>query len=360
LRREEFDKYVIGPSYRMSLFCYSIFKAESYPSCSHGCLYCYAKWTPVARFGNGFSVFDERSFRFFIYCFKRMGLVPPVRVSALTDPFQPLENVERRTLCLMQVALKEKVPLIINTKSNIVAESPWIDTILKLADEGLTVVQLTIPFEDEEAERLEPRAPPPSARWRAAEALTANDVPVILRLQPLIPEVNVEPEYLAKLLNEAKAVGVKQVIAETLRMPGRKAVHKVYLALGKPMVWRWERLGRSALMVPSREVRRDILKLVSAEASKRNISFASCREGFYELNTAENCCGMHFLKPYKENVLFMRPTLKEELKLLQQSVDAKITSRVERLLHKLPSRKLMEHHQLLRRMVTRFSSTEFL
>ncbi|MGB9828330.1 MAG: hypothetical protein ACPLSM_07420 [Thermosphaera sp.] len=102
--------------------------------------------------------------------------MPPFRMSALTDPFQPVENRLKLSLELMKVARNNDVPLIVSTKSTLTASSPWLDELKELADEGLVVVQLSIAFLDETvSRRLEPGAPSPSDRhcwWLRMTVLT--------------------------------------------------------------------------------------------------------------------------------------------------------------------------------------------
>jgi DNA repair photolyase len=60
------------------------------------------------------------------------------------------------------VARELGVPLIVSTKSSLVAEPPWLDAVKELAGEGLAIVQLSVAFlDDSVARRLEPGAPPP-------------------------------------------------------------------------------------------------------------------------------------------------------------------------------------------------------
>jgi DNA repair photolyase len=78
------------------------------------------------------------------------------------------------------------------------------------------MVAITITTDDlETAKTLEPNAPPPIERLKAAARLIAEGIPVAVRIDPIIPYVNENPETLVKTLAET---GVRHVTASTYKV----------------------------------------------------------------------------------------------------------------------------------------------
>lgn len=296
---------VVGPSLPMSSFCYSIFRLDPYIGCSHSCVYCYTRFLPGFSHGSLSARIDyPKLFRKAIEKWRKAGVaVPPFRMSALTDPFQPIERKSMLSLSLLRLSLTERVPLIINTKSTLVGESPWLDVIKELSGEGLAIVQFSIAFlEDNVSKVIEPGAPPPSKRLDVAEKLSSEGIPVVLRFQPIVPFLNSGDEYVEKYAEEAKKVNAKHVIAEVLRVLSWKEL-EVYRKVMNEDNFRklvdksnWERFLLGSHKHPKREIRQRIYNEIKASIEKMGLTFATCREGLYQMWSAPDCCGIFLLK----------------------------------------------------------------
>ena len=138
----------------------------------------------------------------------------PARLSTLVEPFDSMEYREKVSLKILKHALKKKYPLIINTKSTLLTEEPWIRIIEDLASEGLIVVQYSISlFDDEKARNIEPNAPSVSERLKIASKLSEINVPIVLRISPFIPDAY----DIDEIVDTTVSAGSKHVIAESLR-----------------------------------------------------------------------------------------------------------------------------------------------
>ena len=306
---------VVGHSIPMSAFCYTIFRLDPYIGCEHSCTYCYTKFfpsltPPVVKARVKF----PKLFRKAIQEFKRAEIpIPPFRLSELTDGLQPLEKDLRLSLDTLRVCLDEQVPVMVSTKSTLVAEPPWIDVIKELAGEKLAYVQITVTvLDDEKARIIEPGAPPPSKRLEAAQRLTDEGIPVVLRLQPLIPYLTSSHEYLERYAETARQIGAVQVIAEVLRIRTLKTL-TIFSRVMTPQDYRklidpnlWRKYPNSAHKHPPKTWRVKTYTTLRQELTKRKIHFTVCREGLYTLNTAPDCCGVYLLK----NPV-LRPTIRE-------------------------------------------------
>jgi DNA repair photolyase len=342
-------RYIIGVSYIMSSLCYSVFKVEPYSTCPFNCVYCYARKSPA----KSFLTFDELSFRVFISRFLSLGVKPFFRLSTLVDPFQPIEVAEKKTLKILQVFNELEIPVVINTKSDLIAQEPWINEVLRLADKGLIVVQFSIAFLDNEAKMLEPFAPSPSRRLKALETLSASGVSTAIRLQPLVPYLNTEHSYLTQLLDEAKAAGAKYVIVENIRILTRsdlEVLQRVCSSCVEKI--EWERILGTPWKRPARAQREEALHTVMIDATKRGLSFATCREGMFRYHTAPNCCGLHLLSKDAQKQIFLRSTLYEYWQQRQGRISIEEIRERERIVRELGIKELEEHHRLLQQVLS--------
>jgi DNA repair photolyase len=356
-RRRRLDgELVVGPSLVMSSFCYSIFRLDPYLGCGHSCAYCYTRFLPGLRPARPVARLDyPRLLRSTAKELGKTGVrLPPLRMSALTDPFQPLERGLRLSLRLLEVAREFEIPLIISTKSSLVAEEPWLDAVKELAGEGLAVVQLSIAFLDDRVARvLEPGAPPPSERLKTAEKLSGEGVPIVLRLQPIVPLLNSEAEFLEEYADAARAVGAKHLIAEVLRIaswrdlePFRRVMSgEEFKALSSETLW--ERFPLGSHKHPRADWRRQVYAQAGEAAARKGISFALCREGFYDLMRAPDCCGIYLLKSR-----ILRPTLYELLYGEKPGYEYLRPEDIEKIPLPELRKKLREHYEVLRRVTS--------
>lgn len=126
VRKDRLDEeLVVGASLMMSCFCYSIFRLDPYVGCQHSCSYCYMKFLPGYREKCRAIVNYANLLHKALGQWRSSGVpLAPFRLSALTDPFQPLESRLSLVLRIMRTAAELKIPLIISTKSTLVAQDP--------------------------------------------------------------------------------------------------------------------------------------------------------------------------------------------------------------------------------------------
>jgi len=308
---------VIGHSIPMSCFCYTIFRLDPYIGCSHSCIYCYTKFFPSLNPPKiKARISFPQAFQQAIHLLKKSHTpIPPFRLSELTDGLQPIEEKLKLSYRTLKVCLQEQVPVIISTKSTLVAKPPWLDIIKELAAEKLAIVQITLTLlDDNKARKLEPHAPPPSQRIKTIETLVDEQIPVILRLQPIIPYLNSQPDQVQQYVETAAALKVKQIIAETIRISTWKTLQQLqplltphqYKKLTNPKLW--QKYPKSPCKHPNKQWRTQTYQTIKQQTTKYKIHFTVCREPFHNLNTAPDCCGIYLLKNPT-----LRPTLYEYL-----------------------------------------------
>jgi len=162
------------------------------------------------------------------------------------------------------------------------------------------MVAITITTDNvETAKTLEPNAPPPTERLKAAASLIADGIPVAVRIDPIIPYVNDNPETLMKTLAET---GVRHVTVSTYKVK-MDNWQRLNLAMPKtaeklkPLYFeKGEKMGRYTYLPKALRIR--LMENLAKLAKKHGLAFATCREGLKGLNTA-TCDGSWLIKERK-------------------------------------------------------------
>jgi DNA repair photolyase len=249
-----------------------------YSGCDHQCVYCYA-----SSYIPSFS--DCRPKKDLLQNLKREAAKLKgeiVSISNSSDPYPRVEANAGWTRKCLEILAESNCRIQIITKSNIVVRD---DDLLCRTP---STVALTITTDDEDiAKLLEPRAPSPSERLKAAEDLINKDIPVSVRIDPVIPFVNDKPE---KLVATIASIGVKHITSSTYKikpdnwhrfsaaMP--EAAEKLKLLYFQ----QGEKIGGNTLL--PRDLRLKLMENVRSLAMANGMKFGVCREDLSQLNTA--------------------------------------------------------------------------
>ena len=264
-----------------------------YTGCDHNCLYCYA-----SSYVSNFKACHPK--KDLIAVLRREAAKlrgETVSISNSSDPYPRIEASECLTRRCLEVLAGCDCKIQIITKSNLVTRD---DDLLNRVP---ATVALTITTDNDFlASVIEPNAPPPSQRIRAAQELIKAGVPVLVRIDPIIPRVNDQPQKLIKTLAD---IGVKHVTCSTYKAKPdnwkrlSQALPKVMEQL-KPLYFQeGEKVGGSALLPEDYRFR--ILKSVRDAALMQGLAFGVCREGLQRLNTAP--CDGSWLMPKRSGGL---------------------------------------------------------
>ena len=307
------SELVIGVGNIVSPLCYSVIRLEPFSRCSFSCRYCYARW-----YWSELSVKPRfecvKAFESLVKAISKVGTKAlPARLATLSEPFQGAEEELKISLKLLKLCLKYSYPVIINTKSLLLTKEPWLKVIRCLCDEGLVVIQVSIPSLNEDLVKyLEPNTPTVKDRLIMLKRLSDVCDALVVRLSPYIPRLSTYPS-INELVSKLKEAGVKHVIAESLRIESREVMN--YLRLFKEFNVGFNESDLEPYSLVSDSLLRFKLELrireyvELAEALRREgITFATCKEGLFEIHTAPNCCGIHLIR-YEG--IGLRPTLKE-------------------------------------------------
>ena len=211
-------------------------------------------------------------------------------MSNSSDPYPPIERIKRITKEVIELIKQHKIKLLIITKSDIVTRD--ID-ILKRFPSAVSISITS--FNKIISRKLEPAAPEPEKRFEALKLIKKNGIPVILRIDPIIPYLTEKDSI--EILKEASFVD--HVVFSTLKLKrdGYKRLISVFPELKDK--WyieyfkRGSRIKNSFYLEKSKRI--SILQPLIEIANKIKKPFGLCREGLPFI--AKSCDGSHLLKP---------------------------------------------------------------
>ncbi len=189
-----------------------VWTINPYRGCEFGCRYCYARYTHEFM-----GLEDGRLFETMIYAkadaarllradLRKAG-GEGIAIGTSTDPYQPAERRYRVTRSLLEIFADERGrDLSITTKGDLIARD--LDLLLRIRERNRLSVNITVTTTDEKLARaLEPRAPRPELRLRAAASLAAAGIAVGVFANPVMPGVTDSDESLAAVATAAKTAG---------------------------------------------------------------------------------------------------------------------------------------------------------
>jgi len=249
--------------------------------CAHQCIYCYAVKFPsfVGPASPRLKLLEQIE-----SMARNTKLKLPVMMSDCTDPYQPLEKEYKITRRCAEVLAKNGFFFLIVTKSDLVTRD------IDIFKRTPTVVSVTITtLREEIASLIEPYAPSPDRRVSALQKVAEQDIATVARIDPIMPTINDDEEDFERLVSTLTDVGVKQITIATM-----KPVRSFFSTLKQTNPPIYERLSRlyadgkwvvGYKYLPE-ERRQRILEKLRPIVLRHGLSFASCREGFSQFNTA--------------------------------------------------------------------------
>jgi len=253
------------------LHCSNPLNFDTYKGCSHECEYCFAKrgnnitkikngggWISFKNWING-----ERN-EFTKWCSREL----PIHIGGLSDPYQPIEKIEKRTRKVLEYIEKTKpdYPLIISTKGVNVLKRD-----LKLISNMNVAIQISMISPD--FDEIEPNAPTYNQRLNSLQEISLNCKRLLIRVQPYILE---SKEYLLQILSEYKKQGVHGIIIEGMKWRSMKdGLVKVGADCCFP-----------------RQVLIDDFKEIKAECYNVGLKFYCAENRLRDMSDSLNCCGV--------------------------------------------------------------------
>jgi len=271
--------------------CPPKYSFSPYTGCSHRCAYCYiTSYIPRAFDCRPKDNLLDRLCREI----RRLNRKIPIVIASSSDPYVPIEMSTNLTRDTLRLLTQSGFKVLLVTKSNLVTRD--VD-IIKRARCSVSMTITTL--QTEMAKLLEPSAPSPDERLGAIKMLTEASIPCSIRVDPIIPGINDDLGQLERLIGEVARAGAKHVVASSYKAKAdnfkrivsafphlREGLERIYWAEG-------EAKGRARYAPHS--FRRLLLKGLKRIIESHGLTFATCREGFSDLNSGKTCDGTHLI-----------------------------------------------------------------
>ncbi len=155
-----------------------------------------------------------------------------VAITALSDPYQPVEQTYRITRQALQVFADVGQPCLVLTKGVGILED--IPILQRINEQSLAIVMTTLLTVDRQlAERLEQKSPPPLLRLDMLATLKRAGIPVGVALLPVMPFINDTSVMTRNLLRACAEVGVDFVVWDYLHIPDAQHHARIHQMLAR-------------------------------------------------------------------------------------------------------------------------------
>jgi DNA repair photolyase len=205
--------------------------------CPFGCRYCYADYFKHSLYTSFFDNPQKLGFRncnpdFFKKELDRVmkyrggdqvlkdkilnavRLEIPMRLGIRFEDFSPVEKANGIALQLLNHLAKLKYPVMINTKSDLVAEDAYLRALTD--NPAKSAVHITLISSDNNfLSRIEPGAPSFENRWKALKILNKNGIRAVARIEPFMVFVNDRKDQVDEYIARMKEAGVRHITWDT-------------------------------------------------------------------------------------------------------------------------------------------------
>ncbi len=197
--------------------------------CSHGCIYCDSRSEcyQIADF-DGEVLVKANALELLRKELPRKRVKGYVGTGSMNDPYMPLERQQRLTRGVLEIVAACGFPVHVITKSDLVTrDADLLCAIRDATGPRGAVISFTITTpHDELSRKVEPGAPPSSARFAALAALAAQGLWVGVTLMPVLPGIEDDEASIRQLITRAAESGAKYVIpAWGMTLRDRQRIH---------------------------------------------------------------------------------------------------------------------------------------
>jgi DNA repair photolyase len=189
-----------GLSYSMNL----------YRGCQHQCIYCDSRsqcyriedFSDVQVKANAIGLLRRELARK-----RKKGTIG---TGSMHDPYMPLEEELGLTGRALEVIARYRFPVHVTTKSDLVLRD--LHTLISINDVYAAVSFTITTADDELGRKLEPGAPPVSARFKAMKVLAAHGILTGVTMMPLLPFIEDSEENVTAIVTRAHESGAAYII----------------------------------------------------------------------------------------------------------------------------------------------------
>ena len=138
----------------------------------------------------------------------------PLRLGIRFEDFMPIEKEKGVSLAMLNYLADIDYPVMINTKSALVAEDAYLTALSR--NRGRAAVHVTlISSDDAILKKLEPQAPSYAERLETIRRLSAAGVRTVARIEPFLVMVNDDPDRVEEYIENLQKAGCSHITLDT-------------------------------------------------------------------------------------------------------------------------------------------------
>ncbi len=263
--------------------------------CVHDCLYCYARE----------AIYSNHSAETLIYRnlpelvetdLKRISLCPPVLLSTISDPCQPIPELRNEVKRLVALLMDYGVSIAITTKG----DPAFLLDLPGFISYRPKFIAVTIEGTADILHLLSPAAPSLEQRLATVQQLSALGIDTLIRLDPIFIHLfqarygNAWFEKIEALIKDFAGTGAKHIVSSTGRLPRKSAgpdgtslwqriwglIHcqSAEAAMKFENEYRYENSGTSQGYRLRKDIRLALHYRLRALAEENRMTYATCQE----------------------------------------------------------------------------------
>ena len=181
-----------------------------YRGCQHQCIYCDSRSEcyEIENFND--VLVKVNAIELLRKELPRKRVKGTIGTGSMSDPYLPLEAQWNLTGQALEVIAAHRFPVHMITKSDLVLRDL---EIIKQINQVYAAVTFTITTTDDSlARKLEPGAPPPSARLHAMQTLAEHGILTGVTMMPVLPFIEDTEENISQIVRLSKASGAMYIL----------------------------------------------------------------------------------------------------------------------------------------------------
>jgi DNA repair photolyase len=181
-----------------------------YRGCQHGCIYCDSRST-CYKLGELSDIrIKENALELLEKELKSKRVKGTIGFGSMNDPYMPVEKDVQLTRDALKLILKNKFPVHIITKSDLVLRD--LD-LLKEISKTYSAISLTITTDDDNLSKIiEPAAPVSSKRFEAIRQLSESGIYTGIMLMPVLPFITDNKKNIEGIIHEGSRNGAQYIL----------------------------------------------------------------------------------------------------------------------------------------------------
>jgi DNA repair photolyase len=190
-----------GVTYNMNL----------YRGCEHHCIYCDSR-SECYRIADFDGELLVKANAIGLLCQELAGkrVKGTIGTGSMQDPYTPSEATLNLTGRALEVIAQFRFPVHVITKSDLVLRD--LEKLVEINRVHASVCFTVTTADDTLAGQIEPGAPAPSSRFRAAEVLSGRGIQVGITMMPILPYIEDSVDNIAEIVRRAHECGVSYIV----------------------------------------------------------------------------------------------------------------------------------------------------